>query len=1097
LVEFGVLGPLFVVDDRPTARVVGSGKARLLLAVLLCRSNTAVSSDMLVEALWGGDPPRSAAESVRVYVHQVRGVVGEQRVRRVASGYQLLVRAGEVDRDRFRDLSERARKVVTDGDPVRAGELFRRALALWRGSAFGEFHDVELIRAAAVPLDESRLDVLEERFAAELAAGRHAELCAELRALCAQHPLRENLRAQLMLALVRSGRQAEATAVFHDTRRQLADEYGLDPGPQLLHLHQQILVNDPGLSVVWPATTAQPWTEAPREQVTPRCERVTPSQLPGDTVDFCGRVELLAALDARLPVDGPNGGAVVVTVISGMAGVGKTTLAVHWAHRVASRFPDGQLFVSLRGFAPGTPVRPIDALASLLRGLGLVPEAVPLEVEEAAALYRSMLAGRRVLVVLDNAGSAEQVRPLLPGEGGCLVVVTSRYRLSGLAVHDGARRLTVDVLPAQEARRLLVGLLGAERVAGQQPAIDELVRVCGYLPLALRIAAAQLVDAPFRGLAEQAALLRGGGLRSMSVDGDDHAAVRVAFDASYESMPAQVRRMFRLLGLVSTVDVSAPAAAALAGLPVDEAIGLLDRLMAGCLLDQPAAGRYAFHDLLRWYAAERAAEDDPPAVREEAFQRFCDWYLFSVEDAARHLYGHSVRLPLPSRAAPPAAMRFDSSAAARLWLEAERPNLVALIGHCAQHGPRPTAWLLADALRGFFGRLRHIVDWTTVVDAGLSAARQDDDRRAIAAMLHSAAYASYTMCRYSATVTYLSEAADLARGAGWDVGESAIIGNLGVVQGELGQTVSGAQLIKRRLRMAERLGHFDPIANNLNSLSHIQLQMGQLNKAVRGAQWALTLATRDRNISCLEATHGTLGNAYWELGMPVRAARHFHLALELSRTSGHREAEILSGGSLALIEATLGPRPGNGLRRAESGLANAREIADHRDEAAAINALAAVQCQLHEYHEARRHYQLGLSVATAIGAKPHAVQALLGLATVHHRLGDLDQAQANAERALAEATTSVMAVRTGQAHATLAEIELDRGNRDTATDHARRALRSTRHTGHRPGQAHALAILATATPNPEQARRLWTAAKMLYAAMGLPPHERLPAIGRH
>ncbi|MEN3310471.1 MAG: hypothetical protein V7603_6673 [Micromonosporaceae bacterium] len=977
--EFGVLGPLFVADDRSTALAVQSRKGRVLLAALLCRPNTAVSVDVLVDAVWRSDPPRSAADSIRVYVHQVRGALGKQRVRRVASGYELVVHAGEMDLDRFRGLSERARTAVGDGHPDEAGALFRRALALWRGPAFEEFHDAELIRAAAVPLDESRLDVLEECMAAELAAGRHAELCAELRALCAQYPLRENLRAQLMLALVRSGRQAEATAVFHDTRRELADEYGLDPSPQLLNLYQQILVSDPELSQARPATAARPWTGAPHEQVMLLRQRVTPSQLPGDTVEFCGRVELLAALDARLPVDGSSGGAVAVTLISGMAGVGKTTLAVHWAHRVASRFPDGQLFVSLRGFAPGTPVRPIDALASLLRGLGLAPEAVPLEVEEAAALYRSVLAGRRVLVVLDNAGSAEQVRPLLPGVGGCLVVVTSRHRLSGLAVHDGARRLNVDVLAPQEARRLLVGLLGAERVAGQESAIDELVRVCGYLPLAVRIAAAHLVDAPFRGLAEQAALLRGGGLRSMSVDGDDAAAVRVAFDASYESMPAQARRMFRLLGLVPTVDVSAPAAAALAGLPVDEATGLLHRLMAGCLVDQPTAGRYALHDLLRRYAAERAAEDEPQTARAEAFQRFCDWYLFCIHGAARHLYTHTLRLPLPSRPAPPRAMRFDSGATARTWLEAERPNLVTLIVHCAEHGPRPTA----------------------------------------------------------------------------------------------------------------QLGHSERVANNRNTLSHIHWQMGRLSKAVRGAQWALAQATRDRNTSCLEATHGTLGNAYWELGMPAQAAKHLHLAVRMSHTSGHREAEILAAGSLALIEATLDPRPGKGLRRAETGLAIARQIADRRNEAAAINALAAVHCQLHEYDEARRQYQLGLSVATAVGAKPHAVQALLGLATAHRRLGDLDQAQANAERALVAATASIMAVRAGQVHATLAEIELDQGNHEAATAHARRALRSTRRTGHRPGQAHALTILAAATPHPEQARQFQTAAKTLYASMGLPPHERL------
>jgi DNA-binding SARP family transcriptional activator/tetratricopeptide (TPR) repeat protein len=1079
--DFGVLGPLIVADDRSTALVLGSAKVRLLLAALLCRPNLAVSVDVLVDTLWGSDPPRSAGTAVRVYVHQLRRVVGDERVRHVAAGYQLVVHAGELDRDRFRGLCEQARQVASDGDPAKAGELFRQALQLWRGPAFVEFRDIEAVRAAAVELDESRLDVLEECFAAELAAGRHAEVCAELRTFAAEYPLREHLRELLMLALVRSGRQAEATAVFDETRRLLADEYGLDPGPGLVRLHQRILVRDPALSLRPTAAVTAPAGGTLHQQV-------TPSQLPGDIADFSGRAELLLALDVRA---GSTGAAVAVTVVAGMAGVGKTALAVRWAHRVADRFPDGQLFVNLRGFGPGTPVQPLDALAGLLRGLGVAPEAVPLEVGEASALYRSVLAGRRVLVLLDNAGSAEQVRPLLPGDGGCAVVVTSRHRLPGLAVHEGAYRLNVDVLGPDEARMLLTALLGADRVAGQEQTVDELARLCAYLPLALRIVAAQLVDAPFRGVAEQVALLRAAGLHGMTVDGDDDAAVRAAFDASYESMPAAAQRMFRLLGLVPAGDVSVEAAGALAGVPVDEATRLLDRLTAGCLLSQPSAGRYTLHDLLRWYAAERVTADPEAA---DALHRFCDWYLHSVDAAARLLYPHAMRLPLPPGPPPPGAMRFDAGPAALVWIEAERANLVALIVYCAEHGPRPTAWLLADALRGVFGRLRHVVDWHTAVDAGLAAARRENDPRAVVAMLNGAAHASYTVCRYSTAVTYLSEAADLARHADWELAEVTVLGNLGIIQNELGQMASAARTSKRSLRLAERLASPDSIVNRTSNLSYTHWRMGRLQKAVRGGQWALELARRAQNVSCQASTHHILGRAYWDLGIPVRAAEHLQSALQMARETGSREPEIMVNMGIALIEAFHEHRPADALIRAKTWLDQAREIADRRVEAEAINVVAAIHRHRREYHEARRQYELGLSTATTIGTRQHVVEAQLGLATVHRRLGHLDPAHDLATQALGEATTRFMAVHAAQGNAILAEIELDRGNHPTAAAHARRALRHSRRTGHRPGEAHALAILAVATPHPEPARRFRTMAENLYAATGLTPDDRLSSI---
>lgn len=1032
--EFRVLGPLAVVDDRPEPLTLGPYKWRLLLAALLCRPNTVVSGDTLAHALWHGGPPPSAAGTIRVYVHQLRQVVGARRIVRAVGGYQLVVRPGELDSDRFRELIGRARRAASDDGPARAAELFRRALALWRGPAFSEFQDADFIRAAAAVLDESRLDVLEECVEVELALGRHAELCRELKVLAAEHPLRENLRAQLMIALVRSGRQAEATAAFHETRRQLADEYGLDPGPRLLTLHRQILNNDPRL--------AQP-------------QPITPLQLPGSLARFAGRADLLTALDARLPENRSDGAATIVTIV-GMAGVGKTTLAVHWAHRVAGRFPDGQLFVNLRGFGPGAPVLPIDALAGLLRGLGVAPEAVPSEVDEAAALYRSVLAGRRVLVVLDNAGAVEQVRPLLPGSDGCLVLVTSRYRLSGLTVREGACRLTVDVLSTDEAYGLLVGLLGHDRPGDPAQALKELAQVCGHLPLALRIAAAQLLNAPFRSVAEQVELVRTSGLHSMSVDGDEETAVRSAFDASYASLPSDVRGMFRLLGLLPVADLSVEAAASLAGVPIDEAARLLDRLTGACLLTNPAAGRYTSHDLLRRYAAEHAGTEPAAA---DAFRRFCDWYLHSVDAAVQQLFSHALRLPLPSTA-PPGALRFHTGFAAREWLDAERSNLLALIRHCAEHGPGPVAWLLTDALRGVFERLRHTVEWIAASDAGLVAARREGDDQAAVAMLHSAAHASFTVCRYSEAVGYLSEAGDLARRIGWQTAELAVVGDLGTVQYERGELVSSGSMMKRALRLPEQLGMAAQVVNRRSNLCYVQWRMGLLRKVVRNGLWALELARRAGHLSVQASIQDILGRACGDLGMPDQAMKHLRIALDISRDTGYRKSEISVNLRVALIEAVDHGRPDEGRARSEVALAHARDIADPLAETEAINTVAAIRAHLGHHDEAAELYDRSLSMASAIGTRPPAVEALIGLATAHRRLVNLDVAQHHAEAALAEASASFMAVHRAQAGAALAEVELHRGNHAAAAAHARQALRVSRWTGHRPGETRARAVLA-------------------------------------
>ena len=615
--EFGVLGPLQVRSDgRPVQ--VGAPMQRTLLAALLLHANQVVAAEQLIDHLWDQAPPPSARSTLQNYILRLRRLLPERPERAAGQllvtrvpGYLLQLRPGELDLDRFQRLVADARASTTQGQTERAASLLRDALALWRGPPLCDVASETLRRLHLPRLEDQRLGALEARSDAELGLGLHAELTGELHGLVDEQPLRERFRAQLMLALYRCGRQAEALEVYRSTWRLLSDELGIQPGPELRRLEHAILREDPSLDL--PATAAP--GHPPAAAISP------PHQLPPAITDFTGRRQHLDELD-RLLEPGVDATAVVISAIAGTAGVGKTALAIHWAHRVRDRFGDGQLYVGLRGYAPTPPMRSLDALAGFLHALGVPAEQVPLDLEEAAGLYRTLLADKRILVVLDNARSADQVRPLLPGSPRCLILVTSRDRLGGLVARDGARRLTLDVLPPEEAVGLLTRLLGAERVAAEPQAAEELAEVCGLLPLALRIAAANLADQPGQSIAGYLARLRQGDrLAELSVDDDPQAAVRTAFDCSYAALEPAAQRLFRLLGLVPGPEFTPPAAAALAGAPTDHAATLLERLTTVHLVEPRGPDRFGFHDLLRLYAADRTHDEDSEPDRKAAAAR--------------------------------------------------------------------------------------------------------------------------------------------------------------------------------------------------------------------------------------------------------------------------------------------------------------------------------------------------------------------------------------------------------------------------------------------------------------------------------------------
>ncbi|SOD46070.1 DNA-binding transcriptional activator of the SARP family [Streptomyces sp. Ag82_G6-1] len=605
--RFSVLGPVRAWrGDEPVT--TGSPQQRALLAALLLREGRTATAAELIDALWGEEPPSQALAAVRTYASRLRKVLdpgGEARrpggTAATASAVLVSESGGYAVRDLAedaldltvaQDLATEAEKARSAGDLCHARETLRRALALWDGETLagvpGPYAQTQRVR-----LEEWRLQLVESRLDMDLEQGCHAEAVSELTALTAAHPLRERLRELLMLALYRSGRQAEALAVYADTRRLLADELGVDPRPGLSELQQRILQADPGL--------AEPSSPAPEPATVP----VRPAQLPATVPDFTGRSGFVRELGDILA--SAEGRVMAVSALAGIGGVGKTTLAVHVAHRARAAFPDGQLYVDLQG-AGARVAEPETVLGSFLRALGTADSAIPDSLEERAALYRSVLAGRRVLVLLDNARDAAQVRPLLPGTDGCAALVTSRVRMLDLA---GAHLIDLDVMSPDEALALFTKIVGEERVASERKAALDVVAACGFLPLAIRIAASRLAARRTWTVSVLAAKLADERRRLDELQAGD-LAVKATFELGYGQLEPAQARAFRLLGLADGPDISLAAAAAVLDLPAEDTEDLLESLVDTSLLESAAPGRYRFHDLVRLYARACAERDELP-----------------------------------------------------------------------------------------------------------------------------------------------------------------------------------------------------------------------------------------------------------------------------------------------------------------------------------------------------------------------------------------------------------------------------------------------------------------------------------------------------
>jgi DNA-binding SARP family transcriptional activator/Flp pilus assembly protein TadD len=887
--EFCLLGPLIV---RCNGRVlaVPRGKQRAVLAALLLQPNRVISLDDLAEALWGTDLPPSARVSVQNYVMRLRSTLGPagSRIATQPHGYLIEVEDGELDIARFEALLCEASAAARDARWTKATGRAAAALALWRGEALADAGSEVLAAREAPRLTELRLQAAETRIDGDLHLSRHREVISELRYLAGAQPLRERLHALLMLALYRAGRQAEALAAYRQVRQVLVEELGTEPGPELQQLHQQILDADPALIHTDPATPGP--VGAPARPGPPR-------QLPAAVAGFTGRSAELAALTqmlADMKAGGP--GTVVISAIGGSAGVGKTALALHWAHQVAGRFPDGQLYVNLRGFDPSdTPATPEAAIRGFLDALDVRPERIPSATQAQAAMYRSLLADRRMLIVADNARDEQQVRPLLPASPGSLVLVTSRSQLSGLAAADGARLLTVDVLSHTEAVQMLTVRLGTARAGREPGAVHRIASLCACLPLALAVAAARAAAGPGFPLAALAAELGDSAGRLDALDDvDPDASVRAVFSWSTRQLTSEAARMFRLLGIHPGLDISVPAAASLAGRTQSQAHRLLRELAHAHLIAEHVPGRYALPDLLRAYAAEQARHTGTQAGRDAAVGRVLDYYLHTSALAARLLVRswEPVILAAPRPGTTPGQLADYTQALA--WLEAERQILLAAVNFAAESGFDSHAWQLPWAIASFLRLRGHWQEWAATQRTALDAASRLGDIAGQAVSSRLLAMACTELGDHAQARNHYANSLTLYQRLGNRLGEAKVQHHLCTLAERQGRHADALGHAAQALHLYQAIGDKPSEAEALNSVGWCHALLGDYQQGRAFCRQALTLNAEVGHRWLEGHVWNSLGYAEQHLGNLAEAAACYQRALSLHQKGGERFYETVT-----------------------------------------------------------------------------------------------------------------------------------------------------------------------------------------------------------
>jgi DNA-binding SARP family transcriptional activator len=920
MMRFRLLGPLEIWDpDRADWLGIGAPKWRSILAALLINAGQIVPADILIDQVWPDTPPNKAGNLISIYVLRLRRLIGDADSTTLvtrAPGYQLRLAPGDTDADVFETGVREGRRAYLAGDPERAAAQLAEALLLWRGSPLADVPATSLVETEASRLSDLHLDARELRIQAELACGSHAQVIPELRRLLADHALRENLWLLLMQALDGAGRHAEALDAYTQARGVLIEELGVDPGAELRQFHADLLAKDdkltrdegdaPGsISAGTVAASSRPPPAAGAEvRAIP-----APAQLPADVADFTGREDEITHLCDLLASGGAeaDSGAVRIALVAGSGGLGKTSLAVHAAHRVRGSFPDGQLYVDLLGAAP-QPLVPADVLARFLRDLGVDGRDIPADDDERAARYRTVLAGRRMLIVLDNARDAAQVRPLLPGAASCAVLVTTRSRMADLAT---TRLVDLNVLDDDEALTLFTRVVGDERASAEPEATAELLLACAGLPLAIRICAARLNTRSGWTIGAMARRLRDEHRRLDELRAGD-MAVRASFQVSFTSLPASAQPdgiapadAFRMLGLWQGPSISATAAAALFGTREHLADDALEALVDAHLLESTSADRYKFHDLLRVYSSERAVADLSGQVRDAAVGRLLRWYVHTADAAATTVSPYRYNIPLDPAQAQEAPIGFATSDEALAWYDSERINLVAATRQAAAAGRHDLAWRLPAPLYGVFSRRGNWADCITTNRIALDSARAAGDRQGEAWVLNNLGMA-LGMIHDRESIGDLEQALAIRREIGDRAGEAQAANNLANAYEALDRWDEAVDLLQRALELNRAIGPRYGVAVGLGNLGEVLLHLDRAQEAVPLLQEAHSTFAEIGFLDGVGFALYHLGRCDLSLGHDADAVDHLLEALASHKTAGNRNRQAVTLRSLAQAQARLG-----------------------------------------------------------------------------------------------------------------------------------------------------------------------------------------------
>jgi DNA-binding SARP family transcriptional activator/Tfp pilus assembly protein PilF len=991
MVMFRLLGPLEVrVGEQWEG--IGAPKWRSLLAALLINSGQIVSTETLIDEVWGDDEPAKAANLVSIYVLRLRRLIGDTNSSILITrspGYLLRTAPEAVDSQLFEKMVRDGRKALNAGDSQRAAEQLAEAVALWRGSPLADVPRSAMVEAEADRLTELKLDADELRITAELACGGHAQVVPELRRLLANSPLREGLWLLLMKALDGSGRHAEALDVYGQARKVISNELGVDPGPELRRLYAELLAADsagtpgplpagpagailagsvaattqplpePSVPKAAPPESAQPSTattesrqdrapaepsSAPAAQVAESVVRSSvgrpaiqsPAQLPTDIADFTGREEQVQHLsDLLATASDEHSGAVRIALVAGYGGLGKTSLAVHAAHRVRSRFPDGQLYVDLLGATPH-PLAPADVLARFLRDLGVDGREIPLDEAERAARYRTTLAGRRVLVVLDNARDAAQVRPLLPGSAACAVLITTRSRMPDLA---SGELVDLNVLDDDEALTLFTKIVGDKRAAAEPEATAELLLACAGLPLAIRICAARVATRRGWTIRAMADRLRDEHRRLDEMAVGD-MAVRASFEVSFAALPTAKRGVnpadaFRLLGLWHGPTISCAAAAALFGATEDQAVDALELLVDANLLECVATDRYKFHDLLRVYASERAVADLSEDGRMSAITRLLRWYMRTADAAAQAVTPHRYNIPLQAAPDDPPLPSFSGADNALDWYDGERVNIVVATRQASANGLHDIAWRLPVPLLTLFDSRGNWVDCIATHRIALESARKAGNRQGEAWVLSNLGEA-LGMTHNNEGIGCLEQSLAIRREIGDRRGEAQAANNIAEVYTQLGRMEEALDLLRRGLELNRQMGHRYGEGIALVNLGDALLSLERVEEAIDCLHQARDTCAEIQDVDGVGyAMHG-LGLCYLSQARDSDALDSFQQALASHQAGGNRFRQAITLRFLGRVQARTGKVAA--ARESWSQSADIYEELGDNTEAAAVRA---------------------------------------------------------------------------------------------------------------------------------------------------------------